>query len=99
MADLEGPSQMLFKIDVLKNFTIFTGKLPCLSLFLIRSQARNFIKKRFQQRYFLVNIVKFLRTTFFMEHPVAASIYKNRKDTAIYDPLVKWYLAHGLKIT
>ena len=26
-------SQMLFKIDILKNFAIFTGKYPCWSLF------------------------------------------------------------------
>ena len=30
-------------------------------------QARNFIKKRLQHRYFLVNIVKFLRTAFLIE--------------------------------
>ena len=36
----------------------------CLRMFL---QARNFIKKRLQHRYFLVNIVKFLRTAFLIE--------------------------------
>ena len=30
--------------------------------------AGNFIKKRLQHRYFLVNIVKLLRTAFFIEH-------------------------------
>ena len=31
--------QMLFKIGVLKNFAIFTGKHPCWSLFKIKLQA------------------------------------------------------------
>ena len=40
------------KKAVLKNFAIFSGKLqPC-----------NFIKNTLQQRCFLLNIVKFLRT-------------------------------------
>ena len=33
------PSQMFFKIDVLKNFVIFTGKHLCWSYFLIKLQA------------------------------------------------------------
>ena len=33
------PSQMFFKINVLRNFTIFTGNHLCLSLFLIKLQA------------------------------------------------------------
>ena len=52
---------------LLKSFIIFTGKHLCLSLFLIKFQdwtpAFSF-KKRFQQRCFSVNIVKFLRTVF-----------------------------------
>ena len=62
---------------------IFTGKHLCWSLFLIKLQAFrkvaglqtfnkvqvcNFIKRRFQHRYFPVNIAKFLSTTFFTEH-------------------------------
>ena len=46
---------------VLKNFAMFTGIHLCWSLFLIIIQARNFIKKRLQQRYILVNISKFSR--------------------------------------
>ena len=42
-------SQMFFKISVLKNFAIFTGKHVCSSL---------------QHRSFPVNIVKLLRTPF-----------------------------------
>ena len=41
--------QVFFKIDVLKNFAIFTGKHLCWSL---------------QHRCFPVNIAKFLRTPF-----------------------------------
>ena len=40
------------KKSVLRNFAIFTGKYLCASLYL----------KFFQQRYFPVNVAKFLRT-------------------------------------
>ena len=49
---------------VLKNFATFVGKHLCWSLFLIKLQACNFIKKRLQHRDFPVNIAKFLRTPF-----------------------------------
>ena len=66
-------SQVVFKIGILKNFAIFTGEHLCWTLFLMRPEtfslkACNFIKKRLQHRYFLVNIVNFLRTAFFIEH-------------------------------
>ena len=52
--------QMFFKIGALKNFEIFTGKHFCWwSLFLIKLQAF---------RCFPVNIAKFLRAAFFIEH-------------------------------
>ena len=38
--------QMVFKIDVLNDFSIFTGKHLCWSLFLINSLVCNLIKKR-----------------------------------------------------
>ena len=63
-------SQMFFKIGVLKNFTKFTGKELCWSLFLINLQALRLgalLKKRLQHRFSL-NITKFLRTAFFKEH-------------------------------
>ena len=71
-------SQMFFKIGVLKNFAIFTGKHLCWSLFLIKLikglKSCNFIKKRLQHRFFPVNIAKFLSTAFFYRTlPVAAS--------------------------
>ena len=59
-------SHMFFKIGVLRNFAIFTGKQLCWSLFLIKLQT--FIKKRLQHRCFPVNIAKFLRTLFFIAH-------------------------------
>ena len=41
----------------------FTGEHLCWSLFLIRFQAWNVIKKRLQHRCFSVNFAKFLTTT------------------------------------
>ena len=60
-------SQMFFKIGVLKYFSIFTGKHLCWSLFLIKFIS-NFLKKRLQHRCFPMNIVKFLRIAFSIEH-------------------------------
>ena len=58
---------MFFKTGFPKNFVLFTGKHPCWSLFnkVAGLQGCNFIKKRFQHRYFPVNIMKFLWTNFF----------------------------------
>ena len=57
-------SQMFFKIGVIKNVTKLSGKRLRWCLFLIELQAL----KRIQHRYFPVNIVKFLRTAFILEH-------------------------------
>ena len=49
----------------IKLFVIFTGKHLCWGLFsnkVAGLQVCNFIKKRLQHRYFLVNIGKFIRT-------------------------------------
>ena len=61
---------MFFKIDVLKNFTILAGKHLCQSLFnkVLGLQSCDFVKKRLQHRCFPVNIMEFLRTSFFIEH-------------------------------
>ena len=69
-------SQMFFKRGALKNFAILTGKHQCWRLFLINLYC-NFIKKRLQHRYFLVNIAKFLRTVFYRTLPVAVSGFKH----------------------
>ena len=59
---------MSFKIGVLENFTIFTGKHLCWSLFFIKSvQVCNFIEKRLQHRRFPLNITKFLRTAYLID--------------------------------
>ena len=57
-------SQMFFKIGVLKNFIIFTGKHLCRSLFNKDTglKACNIIKERLQRKCFPVNIGKFQRT-------------------------------------
>ena len=62
---------------VLRNFTKFTGKHLCQSLFLIKLQAEacNFIKKRLWHRCFHVNFVKFIRTPFYRTLVVAASSF------------------------
>ena len=62
MAKQKQPSSVFAEKGVLKNFTIFTRKHLCWSLFLITLQACNLLKKRLQHRCFLVNIAKFLRT-------------------------------------
>ena len=57
---------MFVKIDVLKNFAIFTGKHFCWTLFLIQLQAfrSSFIQKRLQHVCFPLNIAKLLRSAF-----------------------------------
>ena len=50
---------------VLKNFANFTGKHQCWSLFLIKLQGWNFIKKKFRRSCFPVRLAKFLRKPFF----------------------------------
>ena len=57
---------MLYKKGVLKTFTKFRRKQLCQSLFL--PEACNFNKKILWHRCFSVNIVKFLKTPFCIEH-------------------------------
>ena len=57
--------QMFFKVAVLKNFAIFTGKHLCWSLFLIKYPA--FRATTLLKGGFPANIAKFLRTTFYRE--------------------------------
>ena len=56
-------SQMFFKIGILKNFTIFTGKHLCWSVSLIKLQTF-----RLQHKCFPVKFVTFLKTPYFTEH-------------------------------
>ena len=63
----EAVAQRCFvKRGVLRNFTKFTGKHLCQSLFLIKLQVRpaTLLKKRLWHKCFPVNFVKFLRTLF-----------------------------------
>ena len=53
---------LFHKNTILKNFVIFTGKHLCLSFFFNAMWVCNFIKKRLQHQYFLVNIAKLART-------------------------------------
>ena len=49
------------KKGVLRNFTKFTGKHLCQTLFFSKVAGCNFFKKRFWHKCFPVNFVKFLR--------------------------------------
>ena len=56
---------------VLRNFTKFTAKHLCQSLFFNKVgglRPATLLKKRLWHRCFPVNFVKFLRTPFFIEH-------------------------------
>ena len=58
-------SQIFFKIGILKNFAIITGKQLCWTAEL---KVCSFIKQRLQHNCFHVNAAKFLRTAFFIKH-------------------------------
>ena len=63
-------SQMFCKTGVGKNFAIFTAKILCWSLFLIKFQdwrPKFLSKRRLQRRCFSVNIKRFLRTAFLLK--------------------------------
>ena len=56
---------------VLRNFSNFTGKHLCQSLFsnkVAGLKPATLLKKRLLHRAFPVNFAKFLRTPFFIEH-------------------------------
>ena len=57
-------SQMFFKIDALNNLAMVTGKHLLLFNIVAGLGDCNCIKKRPQNKSFLVNIAKFLRTFF-----------------------------------
>ena len=63
--------EMFCKKGVLRNFTKFTGKHQCQSLFFNKVAAlrpATLLKKRLWHWCFPVNFAKFLRTAFFTEH-------------------------------
>ena len=53
--------------DKVYKFAMFTGKNLYWSLFLIKIQVSNFIKKWLQYRCFPVNIAKFLSAAYFID--------------------------------
>ena len=59
--------QMFFKIGVLKNFEVLTGKHIYRSLFFNKVTGIK-ASKRLQHRFFTVNIVNFLKAAFLKEH-------------------------------
>ena len=63
-------SQMFFKIGALKNFVIFTGKKSVLESFFNRVagfRSATLLKRRLLHKCFPVNIVKFLKNSFFVD--------------------------------
>ena len=72
---------------ILKNFTKFTGKHLCWSLFfniVAGLRPTILLKKRLQDRCFPVNFVKFSRTPFFYRtRPVAASAFNSSGITVL----------------
>ena len=66
-----GRLQMFFKIGVLENFTNFTGKHLCWSLFLNKVpglKTYNFIKRRLHHRCCPAKFVTFFKSILFTEH-------------------------------
>ena len=62
-------SQIFFKIGVLKNFAIFTGKHMCWSLFLIEMQTFRSLLKRDSNTYVFLWILRnFYKQLFHDEH-------------------------------
>ena len=79
-------SEVFCKKGVFRNFTRFTGKHLCQSLFFNKVaglRPTTLVNKRLQNRYFPVNSVKFLRTPFYRTPLVAASI--TPKNVGCYD--------------
>ena len=64
---------MFFKIGVLKNVVIVTGKHLCRSRLSLIKFLDNFINKRQQHRRFPANIAKFFGTAFFYGTPLVAA--------------------------
>ena len=63
--------EVFCKKGILRNFTKFSGKHLCQSLFFNKIaglRPATLLKKRPCHRFFLVNFAKFLITSFFIEH-------------------------------
>ena len=63
--------EVFYKKGVLRNFAKLTGKHLCQGLFFNKVaglRPATLLKRRLWHRCFLVNFLKFLRPTFFIEH-------------------------------
>ena len=73
------------KIDVLRNFTKFRGKHLCQSFFFNKVaglRSATLFKKRLRHRCFLMNFVKFLRTTFLQD--TSGRLFLNFQQVALW---------------
>ena len=86
---------MFFKIRVNKNCAIFKGKHLCWSVFLIREL--NSAKKRLQKTCFPLNIAKFLRTAFLIEHLFWLLLWKNHVNLMTLNKFF-WWLSYAFGV-
>ena len=89
------------KKGVLRNFTIFTGKQLCQSLFFNKvARPATLLKKRFWHRCFPVNIVKFLRKPFLPNTSgrllLYIPVYLRKKNSSAF---IWWGLNNFLRAT
>ena len=85
------PTKVFCKKGVLRNFTKFTGKHLCQSLFFNKVaglRAATLLKKRLGQRCFPVNFAKFLKTLFLQNTSVwlllMSSIFELWSELSLY---------------
>ena len=92
-------SQMFFKIGILKNFSIITGKHLCWNLFLIKLQIWRSaaLLKRDSNIGVRVNIAKFLRTAFFIKHLWWLLLNENKSRLFILLPDWLHYVIKSIK--
>ena len=86
---------MFCKNAVLRNFTKFTEKHLCYSLFLNKVsglKSATSLKRRLWHQCFPVNFVKFLRAPFSIEHLLWLLLY-HKKSTGNYKNVMMKFLA------
>ena len=83
---------MFCKKGVLRNFSKFTGKHLCRSLFFNKVaglRPATLLKKKLLHRCFPANVGKFLRTSFLIEHPRWLLLSVGKTKTVKLKPLYK----------
>ena len=83
---------MFCKKGVLRNFSKFTGKHLCRSLFFNKVaglRPATLLKKKLLHRCFPANFGKFLRTSFLIEHPRWLLLSVGKTKTVKLKPLYK----------